>query len=130
MGGVESREKVLGTVTWWILLGLLSIAACSGPDSSFEAPGVNLVADPNPIQVCDGTGLGQTQIAWFREELETVQLRIGAPDGRLFVRGGAHGTAETGPWVKDGTTVYLLDDPSGEVLAHLTLHVSTAECKP
>lgn len=112
------------------LLLLMGLATCSSPDSDFEAPGVNLSADPNPVPVCDGTGLGKTRIAWFREDLQTVQLRIGRPDGNLFVRGGAHGTAETGKWVKDRIKILLLDDSSGEVLAELTLRVSAADCGP
>ena len=126
----EGRKARFGMARWWAFFSLLLLGpgACGDSNPEIETPGVTLVADPNPIQVCDGTGLGQTRIAWFREDLKIVQLRIGKPDGRLFVKSGAHGTAETGKWVREGTRIYLLDDSSNDVLASLTLRLTTSNC--
>ncbi len=89
----------------------------------------SLVAEPNPIQVCDGTGLGKTRIAWFREGFGTVELRVGDPGGKLFVRSAAYGDPETGKWVRDGMKLYLLDDSNGGILAELVLRISVSGCE-
>jgi hypothetical protein len=69
--------------------------------------GTTLTADPDPILVTDGT-FGETTITWSTTAAHT-EVHIGAPDGKLFVRGGNAGFAKTGNWVNDGLTFYLQD---------------------
>ena len=87
----------------------------------------SLTAKPNPIPV---TGvLGTTTITWMAPGTEAVEVRIGSPDGRLFVTGGDRGSAQTGAWVSDGMTFYLQDVTGGKpltadnTLATLVIHL-------
>jgi hypothetical protein len=97
-------------------LGLAVIvlaAACSKPPPDPPAKaipakvvaGTSLSADPNPI-LSDGSGLGETTITWSTNASRT-ELRIGSPNGKLFVDGGSKGLARTGKWVNNGMTFYL-----------------------
>lgn len=74
-------------------------------------------ATPNPITVDDGTGLGQTTLTWTSTGTQTVEVRVGAPNGSLFSRSSA-GTwsATTGKWVRDGMVFYLQDVTGGAPL--------------
>src|SRR5262249_31944168 len=68
-----------------------------------------ITANPNPIKVWDGSGLGETELSYTVPEGAYVDIRIGSPDGTLFVGAGASGTARTGKWVTDGMVFYLQD---------------------
>jgi peptidoglycan/xylan/chitin deacetylase (PgdA/CDA1 family) len=81
-----------------------------------RATGV-ITATPNPIRVAAGCGLGTTELCWQVEGAEAVEVRVGAPDGDLFSRSGQAGSAQTGPWVGDGTVFYLQDVSGGLPLA-------------
>jgi hypothetical protein len=89
-------------------------------------------ATPNPIVVTDGTGLGQTTVSWIAPTATQVEVRVGAPNGALFVAGGPVGNAQTARWVRDGMTLFLQDVSGGKpltadhTLARLTLSVRTA----
>ena len=80
--------------------------------TSLNAPcpstGPSLAAKPNPIPV-SGAALGSTTITWNAPDAEMIQIRVGTPSGPLFVQGGNRGSAQTGPWVADGTIFYLQD---------------------
>jgi hypothetical protein len=54
-----------------------------------------------------------TTISWTAPGTEAVEVRIGSPNGTLFVGGSSRGSAQTGLWVPDGMTFYL-QDISGE----------------
>lgn len=107
-------------------------AACSKSASNtarvaaIVKPGTTLVADPNPIVVSDGSGVGETSIIWSTTAAQ-VELRIGGPNGKLFARGGSQGSAPTGHWVGNGMTFYLQDltapDPAADsaTLGRLTV---------
>lgn len=91
-------------------------------------------AEPNPVKVCDGTGAGITNLAWSAD-VDTIEVRIDAPDGSLFAHTGALGGSKpTGKWVRDGTVVYLQDLSNGKPLTAentittLTLRVTTEGC--
>jgi hypothetical protein len=75
----------------------------------------SLTASPNPVPVT-GADLGATTISWMASSAEAVEVRIGSPDGTLFVSGGSRGSAKTGPWVADGMTFYLQDVSGGKPL--------------
>jgi hypothetical protein len=92
-----------------------------------------LTASPNPIQVCDGTGLGVTHLSWSFPGGGTVEVRVGKPDGTLFAQTGGVGEKDTGKWVSEGTNFYLvLPAVPGKpmaVLGSTKVHVTKEGCK-
>ena len=103
----------------------------AGKTSATAASGT-LKADPNPIQVCDGSGSGKTSITWDTKGVGRIQLRVGTPEGGVLADSSQpQGTAETGKWVTDGAKFYLQDLSSGRpsTLATLTVKVTNAGCK-
>lgn len=115
---------------------LITMTACSSSDRSeppappavILRPGVTLTADPNPIILEPGSRVGKTTIYW-KTAVKGVQLRLGAPDGKLWGDGSGTNHAETGPWVSNGMTFFLQDktapDPTSAsaTLAKLTVYV-------
>jgi hypothetical protein len=99
----------------WIAAALL-LSACAkpAPEPLLKAtpaetkPGTTLTAAPDPIVAEDGGTLGETTINWSTTAAHT-EVHLDAPDGKLFVRGGAVGTAKTAKWVNNGMTFYLQD---------------------
>src|SRR5438128_592029 len=90
-----------------------------------------ITADPNPIPVSDYALLGVTTLTWKATGAEVVEVRIGAPDGPLFIRSGPDGCARTGEWVSEGTVFYLQDVSGGLPLsAANTLTQVTAQLTP
>ncbi len=88
----------------------------------------SLVADPNPIQVCDLSGLGRTTLSWQIEGSSGVQVRLGSPEGVLFTEGHGEGTGTTGKWVREGTVFYAVDSATGRQMADLTVHLTEGGC--
>ena len=90
--------------------------------------GASLTASPNPIPVM-GSALGTTTISWNAPNASFIEIHVGSPNGPLFVYEGNNGSAQTGPWVTDGTTFYLQDVTGGKpltadnTLATLVVHL-------
>jgi hypothetical protein len=78
--------------------------------------GPSLTASPNPIQVA-GAADGTTTISWNAPNASSIEIHVGSPNGPLFASGGNRGSAQTGPWVTDGTTFYLQDVTGGKPLS-------------
>ncbi|MBK9169865.1 MAG: hypothetical protein IPM24_20725 [Bryobacterales bacterium] len=109
--GCTPQQGCLGTFNFT----LRRIAVDRAPGA--PAPGLaSFTAQPNPIVVTDGSGLGATRISWIAPTAKQVEVRIGAPDGPLFAAGGAIGSAETQKWVRNGVTFYLQDVTNGKTL--------------
>ena len=72
-----------------------------------------IVADPNPVAVCDGSGLGITTLTWT-STAATVEVHVDSPIGALFAQTGS-GTysKSTGKWVTNGSVFYLQDVSNG-----------------
>jgi len=93
-----------------------------------------ITANPNPIQVCDGSGLGVANISWSFAGAKYVEVRIGSPDGGLLALAGGEGSKATGKWAGKGTVFYLQDVTGGLLLtadntiATVTVDVTTAGC--
>ena len=85
-----------------------------------------MVANPDPAPVCDGSGLSMTDLEWDSES--NVQIRVNAANGALFAAGGKSGSATTGKWVSDGTTFFLIDAASSDVLQELDVTNTTFGC--
>ena len=99
---------------------------------STKKPGAGLAeqttsSDPNPIRVCDGSGLGQTTISWDAPGVSSVEVRIHSPTGRLMAS-GQKGSTQTGKWVKDGMAFFLVDASNGEVLDKIVVEVTQKGC--
>ena len=74
-----------------------------------KQPKATITASPNPVEVSDGSTVGETEIAYtFPEELN-VEVHIGSPDGPLFARPAMSGASKTGRWVTSGMVFYLQD---------------------
>ncbi len=105
----------------------LTTAGCDGRTGS-------ITANPNPIQVCDGSGYGATTLSWQSTGTTTVQVRVGSPSGALFTHAGPTGSATTGPWVGHGTQFFLQDVSGGlpptpaNTLATVTVSLTTNGC--
>jgi len=68
-----------------------------------------LAANPNPVLLCNETGVGATTVAWTTRGTRTTEIHLGSPSGPMWVRGGSSGSAKTGQWVGKGMTFYLQD---------------------
>ncbi len=90
-------------------------------------PAPTIELDPNPIQVCEGR-VGQTWVSWNASGVESVEVRVSASDGNVFAPGPAQGTAQTGLWVRDGMTFYLVDGSSADALATVTATFTSEGC--
>ncbi|MEK6282013.1 MAG: glycosyltransferase [Acidobacteriota bacterium] len=76
----------------------------------------SLLATPNPVDVKDDSHLGGTTLRWNATYFTEVEIRAGAPDGDLLVRGGASGSFTTLEPVADGTVFYLQNVSGGRPL--------------
>jgi arylsulfatase A-like enzyme len=86
-------------------------------------------AEPNPIRVCDSTGLGVTTLSWDVPELGgPVEVRVSSPDGALFAQSPRTGSATTGKWAGNGLRFFLIEQHTGEVLAEEIVFVTHAGC--
>jgi hypothetical protein len=97
----------------------------------------SISASPNPIQVCDGSGLGVTTISWSVANVTAVDVRLNAPNGTLFVSSGPPGGQQTtGKWVNNGMVFYLQNVSDGRpltsanTLATVTVGVTSNGCPP
>ena len=69
-------------------------------------------ASPNPIDVTDGSGLGQTTLHVNippNIAITHVEIHLGSPDGPLLSYTGPVATVPTKKWVTDGMVFYLQD---------------------
>ncbi|MDA8018195.1 MAG: sulfatase [Thermoanaerobaculia bacterium] len=88
-----------------------------------------LWAEPNPVPICDGSGLGVTTLRWRRSEIGQVEVRVESATGKLFVHGGSEGRAVTGKWVRDGMRFVLVDRDSGRTLASTVVRSTGVGCR-
>jgi GT2 family glycosyltransferase/2-polyprenyl-3-methyl-5-hydroxy-6-metoxy-1,4-benzoquinol methylase len=101
-----------------------------------HAPTGSIEATPNPINVFDGSGLGETVLSWHAENATAVEIRTGTPDGKLFAIGGPSGSQLTSKWVQDGTVFFLQNVSGGlpltadNTLASVTIKLQTVSTVP
>jgi hypothetical protein len=84
-----------------------------------------LSTDPNPVTSC-GTGTGMTEVSWVADS--SVEIRIDSADGKVFAKSKGDGSQETGNWVKEGKTFFLVDSATGETLATNTVNLTPYGC--
>ena len=126
-----------------LTVSLLALSGCSrSTQSNTSAPAppstgaknATITADPNPIQVCDGSGTGITKLKWTSVGPAVVEMHVNSPNGDLLARTGANGTATTGKWVTNDMIFYLQDVSGGKsltpenTLATTTVKITTAGC--
>lgn len=146
---IMMKSKCSGLI---LMLLIAALAACSKSDDKqnetaktveqVNAAGAEIVStnkpvadaakapsssDPNPIQVCDGSGLGQTTISWDAPGVSSVEVHINSPTGRLMASGQS-GSTKTGKWVKDGMTFFLVDASNGKVLDRIVVELTQEAC--
>jgi len=97
-------------------------------EASASGNGASLTASPNPVPVT-GSADGTTTISWNAPNAAYIEIHVGSPNGPLFTYQGNQGSAQTGPWVADGTAFYLQDVTGGKpltaanTLATLVVHL-------
>ncbi|PYS67055.1 MAG: hypothetical protein DMF73_20220 [Acidobacteria bacterium] len=138
------KTRAYDSIVILLALGILAMASCSSPTpSNPKAPAppstgaknATITADPNPIQVCDGSGAGVTKLTWTSVGFGVVEVHVNSPNGDLLARTGANGTATTAKWVTDGMIFYLQDVSGGKsltpenTLATFTAKVTSAGCQ-
>src|SRR5882672_8809305 len=98
----------LGLIVSSVLWGN-SLARIPGLASILSPAGSGTIkATPNPIQVCDGTGLGSTTLQWSSSGATRVEIHLGSPAGAL-VASGLSGSFTTSKSATNGTIFYLQD---------------------
>jgi formylmethanofuran dehydrogenase subunit E len=85
-----------------------------------------MVASPNPVPTCDGSGKGMTEIVWG--DAGNVEVRLNSADGKLFARSAGAGSAETGNWVTDGKAFILVDADNAETLQQTDVDLTVFGC--
>jgi glucose/arabinose dehydrogenase len=96
-----------------------------------------MTANPNPILVTDGSGIGTATLYWSSVQTGRVEVHVGSPAGPLFgATGPGSFSAETGNWVMDGMVFYLQDATNGQPLTSeftldtVTVHLTTVAPSP
>lgn len=126
---------------WFVLVAsLLAMFGCSGIKSSGTGSTPNgknasITADPNPIPVCDGSGVGVTRLSWTSVGPSKVEVHVGSPDGVLFAQTAPTATSQTGKWVTNEMIFYLQDTSGGKpltaanTLATATVKITADGCR-
>ena len=73
----------------------------------------SLRATPNPIPVCDGTGLGSTTLSYTSKGASAIEIHRDSPSGPLLYSGGPTGSVTTAKNVSDGTRFFLQNVSGG-----------------
>ena len=87
--------------------------------------GIRLAAIPNPVQTCDN--VSSVILTWASPSTNTVEIRVGSPDGPLF-SGGIAGSQPTGNWVTNGMTFYMVNANNKRTLATKTISFDRTGC--
>jgi glucose/arabinose dehydrogenase len=110
-------------------------ATATGYVANFwKRPGYgSITANPNPMQVSDGSGAGATTLFWSSGQTNEVEVHLGAPRGDLVARSGPGSFSQlTNKSIHEGTKFYLQDVSNHQPLTStftldaVTLHVTTA----
>ena len=86
-----------------------------------------LVATPNPVPVCDMSGFGSTTLSWG-DDLGLFDIRVNAPDGKLYGTSKGSGSSQTSKWIKDGTVFFMIDKATGETIQELPVNATVLGC--
>ncbi|NOT58635.1 MAG: hypothetical protein HOP19_00245, partial [Acidobacteria bacterium] len=107
----------------------VTIACPSGGCGGGTTATGTISASPNPIQVCDGTGLGATTLTWTTTGATTIQIRLGSATGEILYQGtSVNAAGTTDKWVTNGMEFFLLNAANGATLASTTVLVTSDGC--
>ena len=87
---------------------------------------IPLVANPNPVTVCNGNRTGMTEMSWV--STGRVEVRVNSATGNLFARSPGSGSQETGNWVNQGRQFFLVDPATGETLDTQSVDTTVFGC--
>lgn len=118
----------------WVTPGMTFYLVDPGTGVTVDVISVSLkeamAASPSPIPVSPGATTGTTNISWYVPGHNATEVHLNSPSGPLFTSGGATGTADTGNWVTEGMSFYLVDSSSSEVLGSYTMHLDSSGSTP
>ena len=96
-----------------------------------DGAGSALTAVPNPIQVCDGSGLGATALYWTSPVSGLVEIRKDSVQGPLIGRFSGWGSSATGKWVGDKAQFFLVQPadlrPDGRALSLASTRITLTD---
>jgi hypothetical protein len=92
-----------------------------------------LTANPNPIEVTDGSGAGATTLFWSSGQTAKVEVHRDSPSGELLATSGPGSFSQlTNKSIREGTKIFLQDVSNNQPLTSaftldsVTLHVTAA----
>lgn len=98
-------------------------------DGSSPASDSPIKASPNPIRICSNSTVGATVISWELPDAGfPLEIRVDAPDGKLFAMTSGVGSAATGNWVHDGMVFFLVRGDTGEVVGRTIVRTTREGC--
>ena len=118
----SSQEPEIGPIHYPTVINDCQVCHTGGTPTG-DMP---LVANPNPVASCDGSGLGMTEVFWG--DAGNVEIRINSADGRLFAKSNGAGSAETGNWITDGKSFFLVDSGNGETIQRTDVDLTVFGC--
>ena len=119
-----SRQPRLRRGTYALGMALaLPLLSCGGTGQGGPAADLaSLRVTPGQLSEC-GAGPASVEVAWDATRAGVSRVRVevgqlGMAESRLFFEGDVAASAATGPWAGIGTVFLLVDDGTGDVLAH------------
>ncbi len=112
-----------------------SLVAYNPATLSITSPVAGVIwATPNPVQVCDGSGIGAATLSWVANGVSTVEVHAGSPSGPIIAQTGASGTQAIGKLIPNGTVFFLQNTSGGlpltaaNTLSTVTVALTSAGC--
>ncbi len=122
--GYNQTNHDYSEVVYPALEGVIECESChTGGTPTADFP---LVASPNPVPVCDNSGVGATMLKWGN--LGSFEIHMDSASGPLFAASSGTGSAMTGKWVGDATKFVLVDKATGTTLQTLPVNATTNGC--
>lgn len=117
-----SVEPLIGEIEYPTAINNCEVCHTGGTPTA----AMPLVANPNPAATCDGLARSMTELSWA--DVGGVEIRLDAPDGKLFAMASGAGAKETGNWVIDGQKFLLLETATGQVLSEANVDLTVFGC--
>ena len=121
----SSQEPEIGPIHYPTVINDCQVCHTGGTPTGGKY-GRPLVANPNPVPSCDGSGRGMTEVFWG--DAGSVEVRLNSADGRLFAKSNGEGSAETGNWITDGKSFFLVDAGNGETIQRTDVDLTVFGC--
>jgi hypothetical protein len=114
--GLHNRHEILGA-------GLLS-----GQGDGFALEGITFLVTPASIRACEHPDLRMSAEVMWNAQIAGVKnvaiwISNGASPPKKWLSGHSSGSAKTGEWVVNNSTLQMTDDDSGAILAVRRVYV-------